>query len=148
MLAIAVVGTGLCVAAGMHEAGAANPKYAGFVIDANNGKVLYQDRADEYRYPASLTKMMTLYLLFQALESGRITRDTPIPVSANAASKPASKLYLKAGSTIPVDTAIRALFHAAAEVIQRGQSHKQALHLVQQQMRCVGGNDPTLSPLE
>lgn len=84
-------------------------KYAAIVIDAKDGSILYSRAADEVRYPASLTKMMTLYLLFEALETGQMSRSTQVPVSAYAAARPASKLYLKAGSTIDVDTCIRAL---------------------------------------
>ena len=70
--AVAAVAIGVGVLM-IHTAHAeANSRYAGFVIDANNGQVLYEDRADEYRYPASLTKMMTLYLTFDALSKGRI----------------------------------------------------------------------------
>ncbi|WP_163577285.1 D-alanyl-D-alanine carboxypeptidase [Halomonas faecis] len=87
----------------------ANPRYAAIVVDAESGAVLHAANADATRYPASLTKMMTLYLLFEALEDGGLTLDQPLPVSTYAASKPASKLYLKAGSTIPVETAIEAL---------------------------------------
>ncbi|WP_199223257.1 D-alanyl-D-alanine carboxypeptidase family protein [Oricola cellulosilytica] len=84
-------------------------KYAAIIVDAKDGTVLYAKAADEPRYPASLTKMMTLYLLFEAIDQGRLSRMSQIPVSANAATKPASKLYLKPGETIGVDTAIRAL---------------------------------------
>lgn len=87
----------------------ANPRYAGIVIDADSQEVLYAENADRLRYPASLTKMMTLYLVFEALEEGRLSLTQPLPVSSYAASKPASKLYVKAGSTIPVETAIEAL---------------------------------------
>ncbi|BCB60689.1 peptidase S11 [Halomonas sp. A020] len=87
----------------------ANPRYAGIVVDLENGEVLYAENADEPRYPASLTKMMTLYLTFEALEEGRLSLDQPLPVSAQAAAMPATKLWLSAGSSIPVDTAIRAL---------------------------------------
>jgi len=76
---------------------------------AESGDVVHAANADAARYPASLTKMMTLYLLFEALEDGRLTLDQPLPVSSYAASKPASKLYVKAGSTIPVEKAIEAL---------------------------------------
>ena len=55
-------------------------KYAGFVIDANTGKTLYSSAADSARYPASLTKMMTLYLVFDALKSGKISKKTRITV--------------------------------------------------------------------
>lgn len=84
-------------------------KYAAIVVDARDGSIVYSAAADETRYPASLAKMMTLYLLFESLESRRLSLSSPIPVSANAAGRPASKLYMKAGSTIDVDTAIRAL---------------------------------------
>lgn len=84
-------------------------KYAAIVVDGKSGEMLYGASANELRYPASLTKMMTLYMVFEALEAGRIERTTLIPVSANAARRPASKLGLKAGQSIPVDTAIRAL---------------------------------------
>ncbi|MDI5919458.1 serine hydrolase [Halomonas sp. LR5S13] len=87
----------------------ANPRYAGIVIDADSQEILYAENADKLRYPASLTKMMTLYLVFEALEEGRLSLGQPLPVSSYAASKPASKLYVKAGSTIPVETAIQAL---------------------------------------
>lgn len=84
-------------------------KYAAIVVDARTGKTLFEANSTQPRYPASLTKMMTLYLLFEALESGRITRDTQIPVSAHAASQPPTKLRFKPGETIDVDSAIRAL---------------------------------------
>lgn len=87
----------------------ANPRYAGIVVDLENGEVLYAENADERRYPASLTKMMTLYLTFEALESGQLSLNQSLPVSAQAAAMPAVKLWLSAGSTIPVDSAIRAL---------------------------------------
>ncbi|WP_404377952.1 serine hydrolase [Vreelandella aquamarina] len=87
----------------------ANPRYAGIVVDLENGEVMYAENADEPRYPASLTKMMTLYLTFEALENGSLTLNQPLPVSAQAAAMPATKLWLSAGSSIPVDTAIRAL---------------------------------------
>ena len=91
------------------NAHANNPRYAGIVVDLDNGEVLYAENIDEQRYPASLTKMMTLYLTFEALEAGRLRLDQPLPVSPYAAAKPAVKLWLAAGSSIPVDTAIRAL---------------------------------------
>ncbi|MGM0981903.1 MAG: serine hydrolase [Pseudomonadota bacterium] len=87
----------------------ANPRYAGIVIDADSQEILYAENADKPRYPASLTKMMTLYLMFEALEERRLSLTQPLPVSSYAASKPASKLYVKSGSTIPVEKAIEAL---------------------------------------
>jgi D-alanyl-D-alanine carboxypeptidase len=88
---------------------AAPSKYAALVVDASDGAILYSNGADETRYPASLAKMMTLYLLFEAIDDGRMSKSTQIPISANAAGRPASKLYLKAGTTIDAETAIRAL---------------------------------------
>lgn len=92
----------------------ANPRYAGFVMDARTGKVLYAENADARRYPASLTKMMTLYLAFEALEAGRIKETSRIPVSRKAASEPPSKIGLKAGSTITVKEAMLALVTKSA----------------------------------
>lgn len=86
-----------------------NPRYAGIVIDADTHEVLYAENADARRYPASLTKMMTLYMLFDELDGQRLSLDSPLSVSATAAAKPATKLWLKAGSTLPVETAIKAL---------------------------------------
>ncbi len=79
------------------------------VIDHASGAVLSEDGADLVSYPASLTKMMTLYLTFEALRAGRIGLGTRLPVSAEAARQPPSKLGLKAGGTIRVDEAIQAL---------------------------------------
>lgn len=84
-------------------------KYASLVVDASSGKTLYSVNADQPRYPASLTKMMTLYFLFEALETGRITRSTQIPVSDYARGRPPTKIGFKSGETIDVDSAIKAL---------------------------------------
>jgi len=84
-------------------------KYAAIVVDTKSGEMLYGANINELRYPASLTKMMTLYLLFEAMDQGRVSRKDLIPVSRAAASRPPSKLGLKAGQSIPVDTAIRVL---------------------------------------
>ncbi|MCA1441056.1 D-alanyl-D-alanine carboxypeptidase [Ensifer sp. IC4062] len=92
----------------------ANPKYAGIVVDAKTGKVLYGEDADELRYPASLTKMMTLYLTFEALEAGRISKSTPVPFSKNASAEPPSKLGVRAGKSITVEQAILSLVTRSA----------------------------------
>lgn len=88
---------------------AAAGKYAAIVVDAKTGKQLFEANSTAPRYPASLTKMMTLYMLFEALDSGGVTKDTQIPVSAFAASQPPTKMRLKPGETIDVETAIHAL---------------------------------------
>lgn len=92
----------------------ANSKYAAFVYDANAGKVLFARSADKQRYPASLTKMMTLYLVFDAIDAGKITLNTQMKVSRRAAAKPPSKLYLKIGGKIRVKDAILALVTKSA----------------------------------
>lgn len=87
----------------------ANSKYAAYVVHADSGDVFFDRYSTGQRYPASLTKMMTLYLLFEELEAGRMTLDGKISVSAHAAGQPPSKLGIAAGKTIDVETAINAL---------------------------------------
>ena len=87
----------------------ANEKYAGIVVDANTGKTLYSENADARRFPASLTKMMTLYVVFEELDAKRLTLESRLSVSANAARQAPSKIGVKAGSTIKVEDAILAL---------------------------------------
>lgn len=84
-------------------------KYAAVVIDAATGKVLYAANADVRHYPASLTKVMTLFLAFDALKSGKATMDTQIKVTPHAARQPASRLGLEAGERIAMRDAILAL---------------------------------------
>ena len=97
-----------------NAAEAATPKYAAIVVDVNSGKTMFSASADAPRYPASLTKMMTLYMLFDGLKSGKFTKSTRIPVSRHAASQAPSKLGLKAGQSITVETAILALVTKSA----------------------------------
>lgn len=96
------------------EANAKASKYAGIVVDARTGNVMYSENADSLRYPASLTKMMTLYLVFEALESGRISLNTRVPISKNAAAEPPSKLGLRPGNTITVEQGILGLVTRSA----------------------------------
>ncbi|MDD9911007.1 MAG: D-alanyl-D-alanine carboxypeptidase [Ahrensia sp.] len=84
-------------------------RYAAIVVDGNSGRVLHSTRPDAIRFPASLTKMMTMLMLFEALDRGQISKSTLIPVSSRAARQPASKLWLKDGSSITVDKALQAL---------------------------------------
>ena len=84
-------------------------KDAAIVIDGASGKVLYARNPDAMRYPASLTKMMTLYLLFEALEKGTISLDTPLIASTHASEQEPTKLYVPLGGSISVETAIKAL---------------------------------------
>lgn len=89
-------------------------KYAAIVVDANTDKVLYSRSADSGRYPASLTKMMTLYMLFEEMRAGRISTSTKIRFSSHAAGQAPTKLGLKAGQTISVRSAILALVTKSA----------------------------------
>ncbi len=87
---------------------AAAAPYAAMVMDARDGKVLHSRNADTRLHPASLTKMMTLYVVFEAIQNGEIGLDTPVKISANAAAEPPSKLGLRAGQTINLRYLIRA----------------------------------------
>ncbi len=87
----------------------ANPLHASIVVDANTGEVLHESHADASRYPASLTKMMTLYILYEAIQQGKMNLDTRMPVSIYAASMPSTNINLRAGDTISVREAIAAL---------------------------------------
>jgi D-alanyl-D-alanine carboxypeptidase len=107
LLAIAVTGA---AAAPAH----ANSKYAAIVVDANTGKTLFSSSADAARYPASLTKMMTLYLTFEALQSGKLKTSSKISFSKNAAGEPPTKLGVKAGGSVTVETAILSLVTKSA----------------------------------
>ncbi len=89
-------------------------RYAAIVTEARTGRVLVAANADEPRYPASLTKMMTVYMLFEALRDGRVQLTTPIRMSEEAASRPPSKLGLPAGMTLSVEQAIYALVTRSA----------------------------------
>src|SRR5690606_13209443 len=102
---ILTAGLSLSLALGLAGAAQANPKYAAFVIHADSGDVLFDKYADQTRYPASLTKLMTLYLLFEEIEAGRLDMSSELTVSAQAAGQPPSKLGVSAGSTIDVETA-------------------------------------------
>lgn len=82
--------------------------YAAYVMDARTGKTLYSENADTRLHPASLTKMMTLYITFQEIERGNLSLDTMVTVSQNAASQPPSRLGLKAGQKIQLRYLIRA----------------------------------------
>nr|WP_089899709.1 D-alanyl-D-alanine carboxypeptidase family protein [Loktanella fryxellensis] len=82
--------------------------YAGFVMDARTGEVLFAENADTRLHPASLTKMMTLYIAFQAIQRGEITLDTEVTISSLAANEPPSKLGLRAGQRIKLRYLLRA----------------------------------------
>lgn len=88
--------------------------YAHFVLDVTTGNVLEAQNADDLRHPASLTKMMTVYLVFEAIRNGRLTWDQRIRVSETAASRIPTKLYAPAGSTITVREAVLGMIVVSA----------------------------------
>ena len=91
-----------------------SPLSSSIVVDGNTGKVLQELNPDAPRHPASLTKIMTLYLLFERLDAHKIKLDTPLKVSAKAAEQPPSTLGLKAGQTIAVEDVIKAVVTRSA----------------------------------
>ena len=91
--------------------------FAAIVVDANSGRTLYSRNENDLRHPASVTKVMTLYLLFEQLEKGRMRLDTPLMISARAAAQAPSKLGLAPGETISVENAIKALVTKSANDI-------------------------------
>jgi D-alanyl-D-alanine carboxypeptidase len=91
-----------------------DPPASSIVVDANSGAVLQASNADAPRHPASLTKMMTLYLLFERLQQGKLSLSSELPVSAHAAAQAPSKLGLEPGDKIRVDNAIKAIVTKSA----------------------------------
>lgn len=92
----------------------AQANYASLLMDASNGQVLYEANADLPRYPASLTKMMTLYMVFEALNDGRLTLGQPLYTSTHASIQSPTKLGLRPGQQISVEDAILALVTKSA----------------------------------
>lgn len=107
---------GLLMAASLMTAppASANPRYASIIVDVETGTVVHARHADARRFPASLTKIMTLYMAFEALERGEVSLDDHLIVSPRAAAQPPSKLGLRAGSTIQLEDAILALVTKSA----------------------------------
>src|SRR5262249_33403859 len=93
---------------------ASTSRHAAIVVDANSRRVLYQDQPDAQRSPASLTKLMTLYVLFERIEQGRLSYQSKLTFSANAVAQAPSKLDLDAGSEMTVLDAIRLLITKSA----------------------------------
>ncbi len=122
----------------------ANPRYAAIAIDAQTGDVLHESNADASRYPASLTKMMTLYMLFDAMEQNRVTLNTQMPVSAHAASMPQTNISLRRGDTISVRDAIPALIVRSANDVAAvvaealGKSESNFAHMMTAKARILG----------
>ncbi len=114
-LGLPILGALIVVAwIGSAKAQVGSQRYASFVMDAASGQVLSAANADEPRYPASLTKMMTIYMLFEAIRDRRVTLDEMVPVSAHSASMPPSKLGLLPGTTLTVEQALLGLVTKSA----------------------------------
>jgi D-alanyl-D-alanine carboxypeptidase len=106
------------------EVAQANPKFAAITVDARTGKILHAENADSIRHPASLTKMMTLYIVFEELKAGRLTLQTPITFSARATGMAPSKLGVRSGGSITVETAIQALVVKSANDVAAAVAEK------------------------
>jgi D-alanyl-D-alanine carboxypeptidase len=121
-----------------------SPPYADIVIDAKTGAVLHESAPDAARHPASLTKIMTLYLLFERLEAGKITLDTEMNVSEEASSQAPTKLGLRPGDTLKVEDAIKGLVtksaNDAAVVIAEalGGSESEFAKMMTRKARAIG----------
>ena len=94
--------------------GGYNPPYAAMVVDAKTGKTLHAVNEDALRHPASITKVMTLYMLFEQMERGKFALDSELSISAHAAAQAPSKLGLRPGQTITVEDAIKAIVTKSA----------------------------------
>jgi len=98
----------------MSHRGGYSPPYADIVVDANTGQVLHSSNPDALRHPASLTKIMTLYLLFEQLDTGKLKLTSPLAISSHAAAQSPTKLELKAGESIAVEDAIKGMVTKSA----------------------------------
>jgi D-alanyl-D-alanine carboxypeptidase len=105
---------------------ASESKYAAIVVDAKTGEVLYANRADSPRYPASLTKMMTLYLTFEALSAGRLRLDDRVVFSPRASAQSPTKLGVAPGDSITVAQAIQAMAILSANDVSVATAEKLA----------------------
>ena len=100
--------------ASSRKTGTSDPRYAAVIMDPKTGEILHQQNANAKRYPASLTKMMTLYLLFEQMKKGKMSLKTKMKASRYAASQEQTNISLKPGDRIPVSTAIKALIVRSA----------------------------------
>lgn len=136
----------LLLAACMATAASAAPN-ASIVMDMRNGKILHAENADRRQHPASLTKMMTLYLTFEAVRDGRLSLDQRVIVSRHASRQPASKLYLRAGQRVTIRSLIRATAiksaNDAAMVLAEaiGGSQRNFAHMMTRKAKALGMNN-------
>jgi len=124
--------------------GGYNPPYASIVVDVKTGKVLQATNADAERHPASITKVMTLYMLFEQMERGRFKLDSRLKISAHAARQAPSKLGLDPGDTISVEDAIKAVVTKSANDIAAaiaenvGGSEERFAEMMTERARSIG----------
>mgnify|MGYP000988295496 CR=1 FL=1 len=122
--ALAAISPPLQANAAQLQLPSSQPKYAAIVVDATSGEVLYAKRADSPRYPASITKVMTLYLTFEALESGRLKLSDRVPISPHAAAQAPTKLGLRPGDSLTVEDAMYAMALKSANDIAVAMAEK------------------------
>jgi D-alanyl-D-alanine carboxypeptidase len=115
--------------------GGYSPAFAAMIVDGNSGHTLYARNENELRHPASVTKVMTLYLLFEQLEKGKLKLDSEIEISPHAAAQAPSKLGLRPGSTIEVEDAIKAVVTKSANDIAAAIAEK------------IGGDEDTFAEM-
>jgi D-alanyl-D-alanine carboxypeptidase len=132
-----------------HATSSYQPAYSAIVVDGNTGTVMHASNPDALRHPASLTKIMTLYLLFERLESGKLKLDSPLQISGHAAGQDPTKLGLKPGQTIEVEDAIKGIVtrsanDAAAVVAENiGGSEDDFAEMMTQKARALGMSHTT-----
>ena len=125
---------------------AAQDRYAALIVDAKTDTALVERNAHEVRYPASLTKMMTLYMIFDALDRNELSLNQRLRFSKNAASRPPTKLYIKAGDSITVEQAILALVTRSANDVATavaealGKTEFQFARMMTKQAHALGMN--------
>ena len=115
--------------------GSYTPPFSAYAVDGNSGRVLYGRDENALRHPASITKVMTLYLLFEQLEKGRLSLDTRIEVSRHAASQSPTKLGLRPGSTIRIEDAILSIVTKSANDMAVAVAER------------IGGDEPSFARL-
>ena len=123
---LAFIGLGVAVLSAVFTPLPAAAKYASLVMDAETGRIVHSVNSDTRNYPASLTKMMTLYLIFDALKKGELSLEDRFDVSARAARQPSSRLGLKKGDSFSVETAILALAIKSANDVASAVSENMA----------------------
>lgn len=134
----------LFLVASANRPASARPAFSAITVDASTGKIIYSRNIDSKRFPASLTKVMTLYMMFQEIEAGRMTFSTRMKVSKHAARQQPSKLGLKVGSTLTARNAMFALItksaNDAAMVVAEhiGGSQKEFARRMTRQARAMG----------